>query len=170
MANSTRATHARSRYRASGNVTTLPFDQEANDWISKSEDVTDTFGIGANGVIVKDKLDMDTRYSFSRSRGQLLASNRDLVVGTNAQKLSASVSDFPESKTEIHNVSTSLKWHFLEALTVKLKYEYESYSVTDFSFDAIRVWQPSWNQSVFLDASQDGYNAHIVGLSLIYKF
>lgn len=152
-------TDMRSRYRATGN------DKLANDWIFRSEDLTDTIGAGANGVLVQDKLDMDVSYNFSRSVGKLYASNPAPVATVDAQ-----VSNFPETKTELHKAATSLKWRVVEDLTVRLKYEYERYMVTDFAFDDIQVWQSVWNQSVFLDASQGNYTAHVVGLGLIYKF
>ena len=155
----------KSRYRASGNATTAPTDFEADDWLAVSKDITDTFGIGGNGVISKDKLFLDADYNFSRSKGELRANNPSTV-----RTASALAVDFPQTKTELHKVNTSLKWRFMENLTAKLSYQYEKYLVEDFAFETIQPWQTAWPQSVFLDATQGDVDAHIAGLSLSYKF
>ena len=168
----------RSRYREPGTIARLPYDWENSDWVGKSEDFTDTIGVGARGDCLKRRLGLDAGYSYSRSVGRMDAYNPENVLldartgGANiaSQWTSANVIGFPETLTESHRATAGISWKFLENLTCKVKYEYEHYLVTDWSFDNIQVWQPVWAQSVFLDASQGSYFAHIASLSLIYKF
>ncbi|OGR57353.1 MAG: hypothetical protein A2034_01450 [Elusimicrobia bacterium GWA2_38_7] len=108
---------------------------------------------------------LDADYNFSRSKGELRANNPSTV-----RTASALAVDFPQTKTELHKVNTSLKWRFMENLTAKLSYQYEKYLVEDFAFETIQPWQTAWPQSVFLDATQGDVDAHIAGLSLSYKF
>lgn len=75
---------------------------------------------------------------------------------------------------------TSLKWRFVENLILRLSYSYERYMAKDYAIDGISVWQPiitdqnnyilNSNQYVFLGWTPGNYDAHIVGLSLTYKF
>jgi len=168
----------KSRYRESGTTARLPYDLEANDWFAQSEDITDSFGFGFNGSIIKNKLDIDASVGMVRFVGRMLAMNVNVPVtdGTKgggsatSQATSVLAIDFPELRTEEHRFNTALKYHFIENLTLKLQYEYQRYTYEDFSFDTIKAWQPAWNTSVFLASVPEEYIAHVVGLSLIYKF
>jgi len=176
------------RYRESGSITKLPLDLAANDWVSTAEDLTDGFGLGANAVLIKKKLDLDASFAFTRSRGQLRASNPNTIVtdgtkGTNTaatQGANAVARDYPETENETHKWLASLKWFLVENLTLRLNYSYERYLAKDYAIDGLSVWQPivtdvnnyvlNSNQYVFLGWSPENYDAHTVGLSLTYKF
>ena len=171
-------TTMKSRYRQGGSVTRLPYDTESADWIGVNRDITDTYGFGSNAVLVKKKLDMDMSFDLSRSRGIVDSINPNTVVGDAAkgggnaqsQVASALAVNFRETENELHKFSTSLKWFFMENVTVRLRYQYERYMVEDFAFEYIDPWQPAWNTSLFLNSTQSDYHVHIIGLSLIYKF
>lgn len=149
----------RSRQESSSQSSgTFTFDP-ATDWYATIKDFTDTVGVGANAVLIPDKLDAGVSYSLTSDRTAQYASN----------PIGSTVADsWPVIKYKISELDTSLRYKPRKNLTTKLAYSYQKYREDDFTQD---FWTPNMgDNSLFLGATAPSYAAHIIALSLQYSF
>ena len=156
--------NSRSRYRATG------YDDAAQDWKTKLKDTINTINVGGDFGLVPDKLDFDAAYTMAFAKGLQESLNVNPPQGSGSQVNSALVWDLPATHTRQHRLNTALRYRLAKNVKARLGYAYERYSEVDWSQDSLDVYQSQWNSSVFLGASQPGYNAHMATLGLSYNF
>ena len=138
-------------------------DEIANDWETKTTEVVDTVGVGADVVIIPEKLDAGVSYALSFAHTD--QRNKNLNATTQA---SATVADWPEVKNKFTTINTSLRYKPRKNLTTKIRYTYDRYWEDDFYQDSLR---PNMgDNNLFLGATQPSYAAHIVALSVKLEF
>ncbi len=156
--------NTRSRYRATG------LDTAANDWRGQLDDLSQTVNAGLTCWLIKDKLETDLSWTMTYSRGSQQANNPNTLTGTASQITSATATDLPNTYNRLHVARATFRYKWSERVGVRLQYEYERYTETDWSQDTLDVYQTVWNRSVFLGASQPSYTAHLFALALSYRF
>lgn len=137
----------------------------------RGHDTFDTWGAGAQAVLVPEKLDLDTTYSISLGVGRLKAHSEDG---------GASAPDYPNVDTKLHQFSLLLSYKLTKQLTAKLGYAFERYETDDFASQSMESVLPSADgpkdevrpPSLYLGArTPDGdYNAHVGTIALRYHF
>ncbi len=157
----------RSRYRA-------PPDQLENptyDWIGKNNDTVDTVGAGIDTPLIPKKLDLRLAWNFSTATGRMRASNPVTPTGgTAAQNTSATAVDFPKIIDRLHQLEASLKYHVTTASFIRFRYIFETFDITDFRTDNIQPFMPASPTDIYLGAQVRPYTAHILALSVGYRF
>ncbi|MBI3325840.1 MAG: MtrB/PioB family outer membrane beta-barrel protein, partial [Nitrospinae bacterium] len=167
----------RSRYReppAAGQPP-LALDNPTFDWVAKNNDVVDTVGAGIDVVLIPKKLDGRLAWNFSTASGKLRAFNPVAPSGgTAAQNTSARTFDFPEIKDRLHQLEASLKYHVTPASFIRFRYIFEKFDITDFRTDDIQPFMgtvdTATGTSIFLGAQVRDYTAHILALTVGYRF
>jgi hypothetical protein len=83
--------------------------------------------------------------------------------------------DYPDTSNRWHQTVFSLRFPLSENFTPKFEYRYEKYDRIDFQLERLSQYitlDPATSTSIFLGVGADipGYNAHIVAVSLEYRF
>ncbi len=161
----------RSRYREPP----AQLENPTFDWVAKNEDTVDTFGVGIDAALIPTKLDFRLAWTYSRATGKMRASNPVTPTGgTAAQNTSATALDFPDTKDSLHQLEASLRYRITPAWFARLRYVFEKFDITDFRTDDIQPWmgavEAGSGTSIYLGAQIRDYTAHIVALSLGYRF
>jgi MtrB/PioB family decaheme-associated outer membrane protein len=168
-----------SRWRpVTGGVVT---DDPINDWNSDSTDIIHTFGVSLDFVLVPDKLDLGFRYLFERGDGQTDSNSVPGFVGGTTD--GGNSVNFPDIEDRLQLFSTTLSYHLSESFTVEGTYAFEDLSLSDYRVDGLNPYMPdspvggsgipvvpSESRDIFLGDELGDYQAHIFGLSVIYKF
>lgn len=151
--------NALSRYRATG------VDTPRNDWWSRFRDTVHTVNIGTKGEVIRDVLDLEADWSSSQSKG----TQRSWNTG-NITTASALATDLPGTYTRLNKVRAQARYQLLAGLAAKAGYEFSRYTETDWSQDDLEVYQKNWQNSVFLGATQPGYEAHLISMGFSYAY
>lgn len=132
-----------------------PLDPDSFWWLD-NEDSVYTVGGGFNWKIIENKLDIGLDYIFSRAVTQIDPSRSTPTVG------------LPSINTDIHSLTFRGDYHFKDNLRMRLSYRYESFQTIDFARD--NVFPDTIAQVITLGSSSPDYNAHVVGLSMIFNY
>ncbi|MCL7421488.1 MAG: MtrB/PioB family decaheme-associated outer membrane protein [Methylobacter sp.] len=135
----------------------LPPLAPAGFWQLDNEDNVYTAGGGFNWIIIENKLDIGLDYLFSRAVTEIDPS-------TNL----ADAIPLPSINTDIHSLSFRGDYHLKDNLRLRLSYRYESFRTLDFARD--NVLPDTMAQVISLGSSSPDYNAHVVGLSMIFNY
>ncbi len=155
-----------SRYRESP----AQLENPTYDWIARTHDVIDTVGVGSSVVLLPQKLDLSANYNFSSASSRMRAFNISIPAGgTAAQNTSATAVDYPTIKDTLHRIETFLRYHLTKELTAKLGYAMEVFDKTDFRTDGLLPSNPG-SVDIFLGNDLQDYIAHIISLSVSYRF
>lgn len=131
--------------------------------------VIHTLGAGIDTALVPKKLDMRLAWNYSRGTGKTRAFNPvPPSGGTAAQNTSAAAVTFPETSDRLQQLEASLRYRFTPALFARLRYIYETFDITDFRTDTLQPFMGGTD--VFLGAQIRDYTAHILALSVGYRF
>jgi hypothetical protein len=137
----------------------------------KPRDILDTVRAGVNFVVIPQRLDLDLGYSFSLGKSKFALSG---VPGGAAAGEPTPVDDV---KNELHIIHIVARLFLTPNWTLKVGYQYERYSETDFTTDgvppalaALPVLSAADARSIILGAQHPAYDAHIVAFSIGYKF
>ena len=165
----------RSRWRPV--VAGVTVDDPVNDWSSTSEDQVHTAGVGAEMVLIPDRLDASLAYVLEVARAKTRAVG---VPGTTAVPDGGNAVDFPDIKDTLQTFIAALRYHLQKNLTVKAEYRFEHFNLANFKTDGLDPFMASSNVNgsgtvspsldVFLGDRADDYVAHVIALSLIYRF
>jgi MtrB/PioB family decaheme-associated outer membrane protein len=138
----------------------------------KPRDMLDTVHAGVNLVVVPQRLDLSFGYQFSfgRSRYVFGAASGGVAAGDPG--------DIPPVENTFHIFNVVARFALTRELTFKLGYQYERYSEKDFTTDTIQpavaavpgTTAAADLRSITLGAQHPPYEAHIVALSLVYRF
>lgn len=131
------------------------------DWFVDTEDRVYTAGLGGEWNIIEDKLDFSFDYIFS-----LAFTDIDVSGGSNLS--GAPVTPLPTIESRLHALNARLDYNFRDNLTARLGYRFETLSTKDFALDGIEV--DTLADVITLGESSPDYTAHVVGVSMIYRF
>lgn len=155
----------RSRYRPS-----LTEDFPDFDWISTTTDRINSFYVGLRGAVIPRVLDVafGARYEYALST----VANRNPsppTSGTAAQQASATALHFPATEDSMFRLDTAIRYHFQKHWTASLGYAFEVFHKTNWQTDQLNPFLPGVS-SIWQGNDLKDYTAHIVGLTLGYKF
>lgn len=126
------------------------------DWFAKNDDTIDTFGLGAQHQLIKDKLDVGLDYVVSRSTGDIRVVNA--ITGT----------DFPSLKTKLNSVQLHADYRLKDNMTLRVAYWYENYQSTDWTVDGVAP--DTLSNVIGLGTDSPDYDLHTAMMSVRYRF
>jgi outer membrane receptor protein involved in Fe transport len=145
------------------------------------KDTLDTVNVGANYAIIPSRLDLSLGYRFAFGRSEYVLKSvpgdgPDVNQVTNAG--ASEPGDVPNVENRFHIFNVVARYFLTQNWVVKLGYQYERYEEKDFTTDAI---QPALAdvpgstsaadaRSIVLGATHPPYEAHIVALSVAFRF
>jgi MtrB/PioB family decaheme-associated outer membrane protein len=135
----------------------------------RGRDTVDTWGAGAQALLVPGTVDLDLDYSLSLAVGRLRASSS-----------TESVTNFPNVNTHLQQFTARLNYKLTSRVTAQLGFAFERYTTNDFASQGMQPFMPSADgpkdalrpPSVYLGArNPDGdYNAYVGTVALRYQF
>ncbi|MBI4390970.1 MAG: MtrB/PioB family decaheme-associated outer membrane protein [candidate division NC10 bacterium] len=165
-----------SRWRAV--VSGAAVDDPVNNWSSTSQDLVHTAGVGAEMVLIPDRLDASLSYVLEIAKAKTLA--QGIAGTTSATNDGGNAVDWPDIKDTLQTFIAALRYHLQKNLTVKAEYRFEHFNLSNFKTDGLEPFMANSNVNgsgtvspsldVFLGDRVDDYVAHIIALSLIYRF
>jgi len=160
----------RSRNRpVTGAVT---FDFADFEWISVNTDTIDTYHLGVKVSLIPKVLDWSLTGNYSSALGRIETRNPvGPVTGTAAQNLTATAKPMPAFEDSLLRLETGLKYHFWKSWTAGVAYVFESFEKHDWRTDTLNPFIPAVGLGgIYLGNDLKDYTAHIVGLTLAYRF
>lgn len=138
--------------------------------MSKNVDVVDTIHGGVRASIIPKMLEWTASASYSYALGSMDTDNPvDPNSGTAAQIATAKVRPIPSFEDSLLRVETALKYTFLKSWTAALRYTFEQFEKHDWRTDQLTPTTPTAS-SVWLGADLKDYSAHIIALTVGYRF
>ncbi len=150
----------RSKYRAAAEL-----DNPTYDWVARNSDAIDTFGAGVNATLIPRVLDLGLNWNFSYALWRMKAFN---PLTPTPAAASATAVNFPAIEDTLNRLEAFLRYHFWKNWTAKLQYVFESFQKTDFRTDHLLPSEGTTN--IFLGNDLKNYDAHILALTLAYRF
>jgi MtrB/PioB family decaheme-associated outer membrane protein len=152
-----------------------------NYWNSNIHDKTDTVGIGATVQLIPDKLVLDTSYNLSFSKTEFNNFNPNAAAANaagfadGAKLANAVAQDWPTVRDRLHEVRMNLAYSFTKNLKAGITYLYEWYKLDDFAWENMQSYMASVSAEnstkfVFTNSTFKGYEAHVGGVYLSYRF
>lgn len=131
------------------------FNPQQN-WFVTENDTIHTAGVGLDWKAIKDKLDLNFDYTFSKAD-----TGYDFVSGLPKSSL-------PSIKAESHSVGVLGTYHFRKDIALKMGYRIETYRTSDWALNNVNV-NTLANVMTTGDVSPN-YTAHIAAASVEFKF
>jgi MtrB/PioB family decaheme-associated outer membrane protein len=154
-------THDKSRTEMDSTSSSTSFNP-ANYWSSRDKDTTNTVGAGIDFDVIPDRLSVGFEYLFAKSKGRI-KTIKD--VGGSVSPL------FPDNETELHDVSVRGNLQITRNLSMRLGYLFEKFNSEDWAIQAMCPTCLSTNNAVIASGERPpAYDAHVVSLSMIYRF
>jgi MtrB/PioB family decaheme-associated outer membrane protein len=158
----------RSRSRPVTGVTT--FDFKDFEWVSETADTIDTVYAGVKVSLIPRVLDWSAGLNFATATGRLDTSNPvKPASGTAAQNFTATAQPFPATEDNLLRVDAALRYFFDKGWWVTFGYAFESFQKDDWRTDRLVPVMPGVT-SIWLGNDARNYTAHIVGVTLGYRF
>ena len=129
-----------------------------NDWLYDTEDRVNTAGTGIKWSNIRGKYDLTADYTFSTAITEI--DPTDLPIDTAA--------DFPGLETRVHSFSLRGDYHYKDNVIMRLNYLFEYFSNDDWALDGIG--QADIGRVIWTGQRSPDYTAHVIGLSVIYKY
>ena len=159
----------RSRSRPVVGGVTLDFDDY--DWITKHTDTVHTAHLGADVVIIPGTLDWTGRWTFSYALGEQDTRNPGPVVsGPTSNQTTASAKRVPAFQDTFLRLDTWLRWYFAKSWTMSVGYAWEQFWQNDWRTDGLVQFNPSAGSSIWLGSDNHDYAAHLIAVTLGYRF
>ncbi|MBW2692772.1 MAG: MtrB/PioB family decaheme-associated outer membrane protein [Deltaproteobacteria bacterium] len=137
------------------------FDQNAN-WSSKDKDTTNTVGVGFDFDVLPERLALGVEYLFAKSKGR---------VDTVTDALGPISPPFPDNETTLHNVSIQGNLEITRGLSLRVGYLFEDFDSSDWAINSMCPSCLTGNNNVVASGERPPhYSAHLVSMSLIYRF
>jgi MtrB/PioB family decaheme-associated outer membrane protein len=137
-----------------------------SDWISDNADTVDTAHVGLKATL-SEALDWTLGASYSTATGTVQTRNPG---GAAAQPTPATAKRFPAFVDSLLRLDTALRYRFRDNWTASLGYVYETFGQHDWRTDTLNPFVPAVGSSIFLGDKTRGYDAHIVAVTLGYRF
>jgi MtrB/PioB family decaheme-associated outer membrane protein len=132
------------------------------NWSSKDKDTTNTVGAGIDFDVLPERLSIGFEYLFAKSTGRV-----DTFSGTGGTILPP----FSNNKTKLHDVSVRGNLQITRNLSMRVGYLFEKFDSQDWAIDSMcPACLSSGNEVVASGARPPKYDAHVVSLSMIYRF
>jgi len=135
----------------------------ANNWSSRDKDTTNTVGAGVDYDVLPDRLSIGVQYLFAKTTGKV-------DTFTAAGPI---VPPFPDNETTLHNVSVQGILQITRNLSMRAGYLFEDYDSSDWAIDQVCPACLNFAGSAAVVATGEQsphYSAHLVSLSLVYRF
>ncbi len=162
----------RSRQRVPQAGATPANDTPNNDWGSDLKDAVNTFGAGLSWSAVPEKVDVSLDFSSSDAKG--IIATKALGNSATPGFLVTTAQDYPDTRSRLHQLRSSVGYRLSEHFTQRLEYRFERYKESYFNQDVMTPYMlpvdPGTAGGVFLGARQPGYSAHILYLVLSSYF
>jgi hypothetical protein len=136
-----------------------PSTSPLDEWTSNVEDKVDTFGGGANFVLVKNRLDVKLNGSYQRVDGD---NALDSPPG-GTPDVAFGISDYDDTKLLSFGGELGLKAS--KTIRVSVGGWFEDYTLRDSASSNIATYLPG---SIFLAANDSDYRAHVVYVRAVY--
>ena len=127
------------------------------DWTADFEDTVDSAGIGARITGIRNKWDVGTDLTYTRSSGEVALVN-----------LAGGVTPYPELKTALTSVKLWTEYRYRKDLSWKLGYRYERYTADNWALDNLQA--NSVANALLLDEDTPDYDVHVITASAILRF
>lgn len=127
-------------------------------WTVNTQDDVNSAGFGTRWTAIKDKLDFDINYTFSRATTEF-----DFTAGS-----TLSFVELPDLETTRHSIEGRCDWHFAENKLVRIGYLFEDFKTRDFAQDGIDP--DTMNFVIGLGDRSPDFSAHVVSLSTVIRF
>jgi len=157
------------RSRSRPVVNGLPIDTPDFDWVSDITDTVHTVYAGVKAALIPKKLELRFDANYSTSLGRVDNSNPiPPTSGTAAQNNTATVQKWPAFEDTLVHLETALIYYFGKNWAAKLGYAFEMFDQSD--------WRTNLNpfipgvSSIWLGNTVKDYTAHMMGVSLSYRF
>jgi MtrB/PioB family decaheme-associated outer membrane protein len=162
----------RSRQRVPGSATAAANDSVNNDWEANMRDLVDTWAAGVDASVSRNVI-LNAFYSLSAAKNSTFT--RALGSPSIPGFLVTTAQDYPDTSNRWHQTVFSLRFPLSDNLSPKFEYRYEKYDRIDFQLERLSQYitlDPTTSTSIFLGVGADvpGYNAHILTVSLEYRF
>lgn len=141
----------------------------ADDWISDNADTVDTAHVGLKATL-SEALDWTLGASFSTATGTVQTRNAGPLNAATLPQTAGAAKRFPAFVDSLLRFDTALRYHFRDNWTASLGYVYETFGQHDWRSDTINPFVPAVGSSIFLGTNTKGYDAHIVAITLGYRF
>jgi opacity protein-like surface antigen len=138
------------------------FPSPANIWSSRDKDTTNTVGAGFDFDVLPDRLSVGFEYLFAKSTGK---------VTTRTDRGGPVSPPFPNNETTLHDVSVRGDLQITRNLSMRVGYLFEDFDSQDWAIDSMCPSCLSRKNAVVASGERPpNYNAHVVSLSMIYRF
>ena len=132
-----------------------------DDWLSDNADTIDTVHVGLKAKL-SEALDWTLGANYSTATGTVQTRNPGSSSGT--------AKHFPAFVDSLLRLDTALRYRYRDNWTASLGYVYETFAQRDWRTDTINPFVPAVGSSIFLGNRTNGYDAHIVAVTLGYRF
>jgi hypothetical protein len=162
--------YKRQRSRNRNTAAGVALDFRDFDWISHNVDTIHTFHLGGTLALIPGVLDWAFNGNYSAATGEILTRNPGpLTSGTLANQVQAAGKRMPALEDSLIRLDTTLKYHFWKAWTANFGYIFESFAKHDWRTDDLQPFTPGIT-SIWLGNDVKNYSAHIVALTVGYRF
>jgi len=144
-----------------------------NDFFVRPRDTLDTVRVGANVLVVPKRFDVSFGYTYTFGKSV------QRTAGTPGGAASGDPTGVPDTENTFHIFNVVGRYFLTPQWTLKLGYQYERYSETDFTTDGIApplaalpvtTMTTADARTIILGAQHPPYEVHIVAFSLGYLF
>lgn len=132
------------------------------DYWRDENDVSHTFGVGANGRLLKNKLDLSTEYTYTQSVTDITFTHGGAAVAGDPTAL-------PDLANQRHRFEFKGDYKYTPKISVGLKYIAEVYRDDNFATDGFDPASNNIADLLLLDGSEQDYTAHLALVFLTYK-
>jgi MtrB/PioB family decaheme-associated outer membrane protein len=129
-------------------------------WTTDTEDSINTFGTGIDWNVIENKFDLKLDFTYSSAN-----TSYDQWGGPNINDPPVQL---PDVTTKLLDLTLTGDYTIKENMTARFKYMYERMDTEDFSLDGVDP--DTLSNIILMGQDSPNYNAHVVGLSLIYKY
>jgi MtrB/PioB family decaheme-associated outer membrane protein len=135
-------------------------DLADSEWISDNADTVDTAHVGLQAKL-SAALDWTLGASYSTATGTVKTRNGGPLGGARR---------FPAFVDSLLRFDTALRYRLGDHWTASLGYVYERFGQHDWRSDTVNPFVPAVGSSIFLGHQVSGYDAHILAMTLGYRF
>ena len=132
------------------------------DWISDNADTVDTAYVGLKARL-SEHLESTFGVSFSTATGTVQTRSPSQTTPT-------APTHWPAFLDSLVRVDAALRYRVSDNWTAGLAYVYETFGQRDWRTDTINPFVPAIGSSIFLGDKTKGYDAHVVAVTLGYRF
>jgi hypothetical protein len=140
------------------------------DWISDLTDTVDTYHASVTARLIPGKLDLKLAGNYSYALGRVETWNPNATgSAVFAANPNARAFPLPAYEDSLLRLDASLRYHFAKVWTASLNYAFEQFRKTNWQTDTLNPFIPGVS-SIWLGNDLKNYEAHIVGVTLGYRF